>query len=170
MRGVKVLTLALLGMLLPVLLGAVTVVPPAEPAEPLPAPLAHSALLTLEGASIPGALILRVRSNTPATPVAVSDFAVTLDGKDAPVTPRADGAWRVTLPATLTANELRLDATVTHDGIREVLSAKVPVTPAPPAHPAAGAGGMGVHNQLFWWILNIAIVLIAALAISRRTS
>jgi len=26
------------------------------------------------------------------------------------------------------------------------------------------------RKQLFWWILNIAIVLIAAIAISRRTS
>jgi hypothetical protein len=26
------------------------------------------------------------------------------------------------------------------------------------------------HKQLFWWILNIAIVAIAAIAISRRMS
>jgi len=62
---------------------------------------------------------------------------------------------------------------VTHDGIREVLRAKI----APPAAataqtPAAAGGGAvsGVHRQIVWWILNIAIVLIAALALSRRRS
>ena len=29
---------------------------------------------------------------------------------------------------------------------------------------------LGDHKQLAWWILNIAIVLIAAIAISRRLS
>jgi hypothetical protein len=170
MRGVKMLASWALVALLPALLGVVTVVPPAEPAEPFPAPLAHSALLTLEGASTPGALILRVRSNAAATPVTVSDFAVTIDGKDAPATARADGAWRVALPANLATSEVRVGVTVTHDGIRELLTAQLPVTAAAPARTAPATGASGLHNQLLWWILNIAIVLIAAVAISRRMS
>jgi hypothetical protein len=135
------------------------------PPDPLPAPLTHSALLTLEGAAAPGALVLRVRSNTPGTALNVSDFQVLLDGKELAATARADGAWRVPLPPG-TAGDGKLEVTVTHDGIREVLAAHIALPEA--AAGAAPSSGSGIHNQLFWWILNIAIVLIAALAISRR--
>jgi hypothetical protein len=167
MRGVKVLS----PWALIALLAAAVVAPRTEPIEPIPVPLAHSALLTLEGATLPDALLLRVRANPGAAAVSVSDFAVALDGKDVPVTPRADGSWRVSLPSRAGAAEGMLDVTVTHDGIRELLRTKIAL-PTPMAHtPAApAAGGTGFHKQIVWWILNIAIVLIAALVISRRTS
>jgi len=58
---------------------------------------------------------------------------------------------------------------VAHDGIREVLDGTVAAAAAAPA--AAGGGGLlRDHKQLAWWILNIAIVLIAVMAISRRMS
>jgi hypothetical protein len=135
------------------------------PPDPIPAPLTHSALLTLEGATAPGVLVLRVRSNSAGTALNVTDFQVVLDGTPLPVTARADGAWRVALPPG-TAGDGKLEVTVTHDGIREVLAAHIGLPPAAPA--AAASSGSGIHNQLFWWILNIAIVLVAALAISRR--
>jgi hypothetical protein len=130
------------------------------------APLAHSTALTLEGASVPGALILRVRPSATGTPLNVSDLAASIDGKEMSATPQADGAWRVALPGHPAASEGRLDVAVTHDGIRELLTAKVALSK--PSAPQSG--GAGVHNQLLWWVLNIAIVLIAVLAISRRTS
>jgi hypothetical protein len=80
------------------------------------------------------------------------------------------------------ASEGTLDVTVMHDGIRELLQATIPwpkaaapapapaAARAPAAAPTPGAGGTGVHRQIVWWILNIAIVLIAALALSRRRS
>ena len=149
-----------------VLLAATAVAPRGEPPAPLLAPLAHSAALTLEGASVPGAMILRVRPNSTATPLTVSDFAASIDGQEMPATPRSDGAWRVALPGHPASSEGRLDVAVTHDGIRELLTARVALT----APTASEPGGSGVHNQLVWWVLNIAIVLIAALAISRRAS
>ena len=90
-----------------------------------------------------------------------------------PVTARADGSWRVSVPAHPGAADSTLDVTVTHDGIRELLHATI----APPAAAtvqtsaaASGGAASGVHRQIVWWILNIAIVLIAALALSRRRS
>jgi hypothetical protein len=153
------------------LLAATVVAPRTEPVEPIPMPLARSALLTLEGATLPDALLLRVRANAGAAPVTVSDVSVALDGKELPVTPRADGSWRVPLPSRAGSAEGLLDVTVTHDGIRELLRTKIAVPAAAAPTPAAPAGGgTGVHKQIVWWILNIAIVLIAALVISRRSS
>jgi hypothetical protein len=48
-----------------------------------------------------------------------------------------------------------------------------PPHPGPPPAPApAGAAAdlLHDHKQLAWWILNITIVLIAVIAISRRMS
>jgi hypothetical protein len=169
MRGVKILC----PWPLIALLAATAVAPRSEPVEPIPMPLAHSALVTLDGATLSdGALMLRVRPNAGAAALTVSEFLVAIDGKDAPVTARGDGSWRVSLPPRAGGAESTLDVTVTHDGIRELLRAKIAL-PAPAAQapaPAAGAGATGVHKQIVWWILNIAIVLIAALVISRRSS
>jgi hypothetical protein len=162
MRAVKIF----LPWPLVVLLAATAVAAHGEPPVPLPAPLAHSAALTLEGSSVPGALILRVLPSVPASALTVSDFAASIDGQEMPATAQADGSWRVPLPSHPAASEGRLDVAVTHDGIRELLTARIAL--AVPAAPEPS--GSGVHNQLLWWVLNIAIVLIAALAISRRTS
>ena len=121
MRAVKVF----LPWPLVVLLAATAVAPRGEPPAPLLAPLAHSAALTLEGASVPGALILRVRPSATGNPLSVSDFAASIDGQEMPATPQADGAWRVPLPSHPAASEGRLDVAVTHDGIRELLTARV---------------------------------------------
>ena len=61
----------------------------------------------------------------------------------------------------------RVEVTVAHDGIHEVLSGRLAATPA--AAPAGAAAGGG-RSQLAWWVLNILIVLIAVIAISRRMS
>jgi hypothetical protein len=57
---------------------------------------------------------------------------------------------------------------VTHDGVSEILNAHIALVAAQPA--AAPGVLAGAHRQIVWWILNIAIVLIAALVIARRTS
>jgi hypothetical protein len=140
----------------------------AETAPAAPQPLARSSLLTLEGANTPAGLLLRVRPNSGTTPLTVSEFSVLLDGKSIPAVARTDGTWLVSLPAPAAGGQL--DVTVTHDGIRELLSAKVPAHPGAAAAPAAVTGATGVHKQIVWWILNVLIVLVAAIAISRRTS
>jgi hypothetical protein len=143
-----------------------------QPLPPAPVPLAHSALITLSAAVNSAGVTLQIQGNPPGPPaVAVSELKVTLDGKEVPVTAEPVTGWRVALPPGASAQPRQLEVTVTHDGIREVLSAQLPAVAgvAPPAAKPA-AGGWGIHNQLVWWIFNIAIVLIAALVISRRTS
>jgi hypothetical protein len=130
------------------------------------APLAHSAQVSVEGASTPAGLALRIVPTPPATSLAVSGVSVSVDGKSVAATRAADGSWLAPLGSPGSGE--RLEIMVDHDGIREVLTAgAVPAAAAPPA-PATGL--LGDHKQMAWWILNIAIVLIAALAISRRRS
>jgi hypothetical protein len=142
----------------------------AQAAAPQLAPLAHSALLAIDAAPAAGGLVLRARRASGESPLVVSDLAVTIDGKSESATARSDGSWFVARPAGVQDAGKTIDVTIGHDGIHEVLSGRL----AAPAG-AAGASGSGVvmssgRKQLFWWILNIAIVLIAAIAISRRTS
>jgi hypothetical protein len=85
---------------------------------------------------------------------------------------RADGSWFVPLSKAALAHD-RLEVVVAHDGIREVLGGRITVT-GESSGGARNAGGTASvlrdHKQMAWWILNIAIVLIAAIAISRRLS
>jgi hypothetical protein len=144
----------------------------AQPAAPPLAPLAHSALLALEAAPASGGLTLRVQRATGQTPLVVSDLSVSIDGKSAPATARPDGSWFVARPAGTQDAGKTIDVTVGHDGIHEVLSGRL--APSAGGSAPAGSGTAAVvsnsHKQIFWWILNIAIVGIAAIAISRRTS
>src|SRR5437868_6334430 len=85
---------------------------------------------------------------------------------------RADGSWFVPLSNALLADD-RLEVVVAHDDIREVLGGRITVAGAgsAAAHHAGGtASVLRDHKQMAWWILNITIVLIAAIAISRRLS
>ena len=131
-------------------------------------PVAHSSLLTLEAAVTPTGLTLRVRPVSAQSPLTISEIAVTLDGKVQTASASADGAFDVALTPAARRGAGQLEVTVAHDGIREVLSGHVPLSPGAgaPAAPATSAS----RKQLWWWLLNIAIVLIAALAISRRMS
>jgi hypothetical protein len=132
------------------------------------APLAHSSLLELEGAPTASGLSLRVRPVSAQPPLTISEIAVTLDGKPQTVTARADGGFEVALTPSARRGAGQLEVTVAHDGLREVLSARVPLGggASAPAAPETSAS----RKQMWWWLLNIAIVLIAALAISRRMS
>jgi len=144
----------------------------AQPAAPPLAPLAHSALLSLEAAPASGGLTLRVRRATGQTPLVVNDLSVSIDGKSAPATARPDGSWFVARPAGTQDAGKTIDVTVGHDGIHEMLSGRL--APSSGKSGIANSGAAAVvsssHKQIFWWILNIAIVAIAAIAISRRTS
>ena len=144
----------------------------AQPAPPPLPPLAHSAILAVEAAPAAGGLLLRVRRATDQTPLAVNDVAVVIDGTSAPATARSDGNWFVPRPAGAQDAGKTIEVTVGHDGIHEVLSGRLaPSAGDSAAAPSAAARLIGRSlKQLFWWILNIAIVLIAAIAISRRVS
>ena len=144
----------------------------AQPAQPALAPLARSAVLTVDAAPAAGGLTLRVRHSAEQTPLAVSDVAVTIDDKGESAIARSDGSWFVARPAGVQDAGKTIDVTVGHDGIHEVLSGRLvpPGAVSSRASPAAGTGLSSSRKQLLWWILNIAIVLIATIAISRRTS
>ena len=144
----------------------------AQPAAPLLAPLAHSALIAVDAAPAAGGLTLRVRRATGETPPQVSDLAVTVDGRSEPATLRGDGTWFVPRPAGAQDTGKTLEVTIGHDGIHEILSGRLAVAAGAPGSTTSGAASAlsSSHKQLAWWILNIVIVLIAAIAISRRTS
>ena len=105
-------------------------------------------------------------------PLVVTELSASLDGVPTPATPQADGSWRVPLPAAWRG---RLDVFVLHDGIREVLSGSLPApgaigSGASKSDAAAPPARRHDYKQLAWWVLNIAVVLIAVIAISRRMS
>jgi hypothetical protein len=91
------------------------------------------------------------------------DVTVAVDGRNQSVTHEKGGAYELPI------NDLRgdgardVDVTVAHDGIREIVSGKVSLA-------EAGSAGslLRDHKQVAWWILNIVIVLVAAMAFSRR--
>jgi len=142
----------------------------AQPAAPPLAPLAHSALLAVDAAPAAGGLVLQVRRAAGETPLQVSDVAVTIDGRSEPAALRADGTWFVPRPAGAKDAGKTLEVAVGHDGIHEVLSGRLAAAGAPATSGAASASGSSRQKQLAWWILNIVIVLIAVIAISRRMS
>jgi len=136
------------------------------------APLARSALVTLAVAREPAGVALRLERAGGGTLVAVTELTVAIDGKPATVTAREDGSWLAAWPSAETAAAPRVEVTVGHDGIHEVLSGTLAAPAgASAAHtapsPAAGAT-LREHQQLAWWILNIVVVLIAVTALSRR--
>ncbi len=135
-------------------------------------PVAHSALVTLEAGPTAAGLVLRLRHTADDTPVSVTDLTVSVDGRSELAMRRADGSWFVPLSRAALADD-RLEVVVAHDGIREVLGGRVTVTGEGSGGARNAVGTASVlrdHKQMAWWILNIAIVLIAAIAISRRLS
>lgn len=140
------------------------------PAQPLYEPLAHSALISVDAAAgAPETLTLRIRHTADQSPVTAEQLEVTVQGRSLPAAPNPDGTWSVALKSLGGRPPGKLDVTIGHEGIREVLSG----TLTPPATGTAAPAASGLvrdHKQLAWWILNIAIVLIAAIAISRRMS
>jgi hypothetical protein len=135
-------------------------------------PVAHSALVTLEAGPAAAGLVLRLRHTADQTPLSVTDLTVSVDGRSELAMRREDGSWFVPLSNAAITDD-QLEVVVAHDGIREVLSGRISVPGAGSASARDAGGAASVlrdHKQMAWWILNITIVLIAAIAISRRLS
>ena len=128
-------------------------------------PVAHSALVTLEAGPAAAGLVLGLRHTADQTPLSVTDLTVSVDGRSELAMRREDGSWFVPLSDAIT--DAHLEVVVAHDGIREILSGRITI---PAARTGGAASVLRDHKQMAWWILNIAIVLIAAIAISRRLS
>jgi hypothetical protein len=147
----------------------------AAPVAPVLVPLAHSALVTVDATTDAGRLILRVQRTTDGAILPGARLAATLDGHALPLTPRPDGTWDAALGNLASSREGALEITVAHDGLREVLSGRLPgiggtVAGGGSLAQGGGAGLFKSHKQLAWWILNIVVVLIGVIAISRRMS
>ena len=126
------------------------------------APIAHSALLTVEATETADALQLSIRRASDKSLINSDDVTVAVDGRNQSVT-HEKGVYELPI------NDLRgdgardVDITVAHDGIREIVSGKVSMTEA-----SSASSLFRDHKQVAWWILNIVIVLVAAIAFSRR--
>ncbi|MBS0419057.1 MAG: hypothetical protein JSR66_15205 [Proteobacteria bacterium] len=137
-------------------------VKPVELTANVPAQIARSALLSVEATAKPDVLQIAIRRVTDNSPVVTDDITVAIDGHNEAVT-RDKG-----IVYELAINDLRgegvkdVDVTVAHDGIREIVSGKVSVA-EPPA-----TSLLRDHKQVAWWALNIVIILIAAMAFSRK--
>jgi hypothetical protein len=145
----------------------------AEPGAPGPmTPVAHSAQLSVEGAVAGGVLTLRVHRANDPQPLKVTDLALRLDGRSLPVMARADGSFAAPLKELPPHAPGKLEIIVAHDGALDALDGQLPAG-APAAAAGAGSGGtVGslIHKQMSWWILNVLIVLIGVIAVSRRMS
>jgi hypothetical protein len=145
----------------------------AEPGAPVPmTPVAHSAQLSVEGAVAGGVLTLRVHRANDPQPLNVTELALRLDGRPLPVMARADGSFAAPLKELPPHAPGKLEIIVAHDGALDALDGQLPAG-APAAAAGAGRGGtVGslIHKQMSWWILNVVIVLIGVIAISRRMS
>jgi hypothetical protein len=97
------------------------------------------------------------------SPVSSGEVTVTVDGKNEPVTRANDGGYELPVNDLRGAGARDVELTVAHDGIREILAGKVSLAEA-----GSADGLLRDHKQIAWWILNIVIVLVAAIAISRR--
>jgi hypothetical protein len=134
------------------------------------APFAHSALVSVEAATLaPDTLTLRIRRTAGETALAAVQVEATAQSRTLPVTANTDGTWTVALKDAGDKPSGKLDLVISHDGIRELLTGTL-IAPAAGTATASAAGLLRDHKQMAWWILNIAIVLIAAIAISRRMS
>jgi hypothetical protein len=139
----------------------------AAPSSPQPGStiVARSALLTLSAVPADHGLSLRVARNGDHRPIVdPGSVTATLDGHSVPVTAQPGGTYLVSMRAETGGNH-SLGVVVSHDGIRELLSGTVTV----PQQRSALEVLEG-HGMFAWWVLNIAVALIAVMVISRRRS
>jgi hypothetical protein len=137
----------------------------AVPSSPQPGSMvASSALLTLSAAPADHGLSLQVTRNSDHRPLAAQgSITATLDGHSVPVTAQSDGTYLVSTRAE-SGGAHALGVVVSHDGIRELLTGTVTV----PQQQGSTLDELEGHGMFAWWVLNIAVVLIAVMVISRR--
>lgn len=125
--------------------------------------LAQSAQLTVLSNVDGEWLTLRVQRTANQTPLVLKDVAVSVAGHPMPVKAKPDGSYVLPVKQLGTTNTPTLDIVVGHDGIREILSGKLTL----PQGSAPVATGHS-HTQMFWWVMNIAIVFGVAMYFTNR--
>jgi hypothetical protein len=134
-------------------------------APPNPIPVAHSALLTINATVTQDGLALHILHAGNQIPIDGRDVTVSVDGKSQPLTAEPEGTFLLSTKDLGEDGVRQLDITVAHDGIREILAGKITLPKR-----SSTTDLWHDHRQMAWWVLNFAIVLIAALAFSRRSS
>lgn len=129
--------------------------------------VARSALLTLTAAPSDHSLALQVTrvSDHRPIPTGTGQVTATLDGHSVPLTAKPDGTYLLSRDHE-GGGAHSLAVVVPHDGIRELLTGTVSL---PPQGEQSALDLLEGHGMFAWWVLNIAVVLIAVLVISRRT-
>jgi hypothetical protein len=127
--------------------------------------VARSALLALTAVPSDHALTLQVsRISDHQLITGAGNVTVTVDGHEIPVTVQPDGSYLISTRGQ-DGGAHSLSVVVAHDGIRELLTGTVTV-----AQHRSALDTLESHGMSAWWVLNIAVVLIAVLIISRRRS
>lgn len=130
---------------------------------PGPAVIAHSALLTLMATPTDHSLSLRVERNLDHRLISgPGRVTATLDGHGVPLGAGADGTYLLSTKGQ-SGGSHSLSVVASHDGIRELLTGTV-VLP----EQRSVLDSLEGHGMAAWWVLNIAVVLIAVVVISRR--
>jgi hypothetical protein len=129
-------------------------------------PVAHSALLTIDATRTDDGVALHIKHASNQIPIDGQNVTVSVDGKEHPVVPQPEGTFLLSTKGLPGDGAHQLDIVVAHDGIREVLTGKITL----PKASSAASDLWHDHKQMAWWVLNIAVVLIAVLAISNRSS
>ncbi len=134
----------------------------ATSATPETVQVASSAQLVLDVAAQPGKLMLwitRARDHTPVT--GAGNVSVTLGGHAVKVSAQQNDY--VVATDGLHGGRQPIEVVVAHDGIRELLSGTVTL----PAVPST-LETLQKHSGWAWWVLNIAVLLLAFRLISRK--
>jgi hypothetical protein len=125
--------------------------------------IASSALLTLTAAPADHALILQVSRTSDHRLIAgPGNVTATLDGHGVPLAAQQDGTYLLSTSGE-SGGAHALGVVVSHDGIRELLTGTVSL----PQQRSLLESIQG-HGMSAWWVLNIIVVLIAVVIISRR--
>lgn len=127
-----------------------------------PVPVARSARLVIDARIRPDELVLsiiRTRNHTPVT--GAGKVTVTLDGHAAKVSAQKDGY--VVSTDGLHGGKHSIAVVVAHDGIRELLTGAVTLPTV-----SSTLETLQKHSTWAWWVLNIAVLLLAFRMISNK--
>lgn len=127
--------------------------------------LAHSAQLTVDAQETTDSVTLWVRRAADKKLIDTKDVTVSIAGKNQVLTRRTDGSFSFPTDDLRGKDAKSVQLVVGHDGIRELLDGQLPPPPE-----GLTTGLLGSHNQLWWWVINIGVLFIGVLALSRKKS
>jgi hypothetical protein len=126
---------------------------------------AHSAQLIVDASESNDTVTLWVRHAADKKIVDTKDVAVAVAGKNQVVTHRTDGSFTIPTDDLRGKDPKPVQMIVGHDGIRELLDGQLPPPPE-----SVTSGLLGSHNQIWWWVINVGVLLIGVIALSRKKS